>query len=266
MRKKITLLKNSDINGWDNNKNNPDFFVDKNRNNISTPILQEMGVDSYTIFSKYVTVEINDNIYNFFNNLFKELYSIIETFYHYDVYISPIKFQYNKIYMRLNNDYFTINDFNEINFCYFKLSAKYKKIQKNKDGANACINIDDIIITVHDNKIKIKVYYKMSFNYDVEKCIFTDCYFETEIYGDCDSHILNYTNNSNYLNTGILVINTAKLVTETFECAFNTHIENTISTAVKTTENVVADYVNSTCDKFNSPLMKKAVIAYINRL
>jgi len=33
MRKKITLLKNSDINGWDNNKNNPDFFVDKNRNN-----------------------------------------------------------------------------------------------------------------------------------------------------------------------------------------------------------------------------------------
>ena len=79
MRKKVTLLKNSDINGWDNNKNNPDFFVDKNRNNISTPILQETGVDSYTIFSKYVTVEINDNIYNFFNNLFKELYSIIET-------------------------------------------------------------------------------------------------------------------------------------------------------------------------------------------
>ena len=58
MRKKITLLKNSDINGWDNNRNNPDFFVDKNRNNISTPILQETGVDSYTIFSKYVTVEI----------------------------------------------------------------------------------------------------------------------------------------------------------------------------------------------------------------
>jgi hypothetical protein len=133
------------------------------------------------------------------------------------------------------------------------------------DNAKGIVNIDDVLIVVHNNKIKIQVYYKMHFDYDVEKCIFTDCFFEVEVYRSYAQLLIDYKKDKKGFIDTLCVVNTASLSTESFQCAFESHISEVILKAKARTEERIDKYVADTYSKLQTQLIKDKFKEYINK-
>ena len=175
-------------------------------------------------------------------------------------------YQYNPIVVMMDKDNFELNDFSNINVCYFKPSfIERRQITQTIDNAKGTVNIDNILIVVHNNKIKIQVYYKMHFDYDVEKCIFTDCFFEVEVYRSYAQLLIDYKKDKKGFIDTLCVVNTASLSTESFQCAFESHISEVILKAKARTEERIDKYVADTYSKLQTQLIKDKFKEYINK-
>ena len=253
MRKSIELLK---VNHTKN--------ISDPRNNLHFPVLNDNPLENYTLVQGRKIIEINDDLDDIFIQIIKLLYfNKLEP--NYDIYAQPMCYRYDFVNVQIADDKFKLNDFSDINICYFKLISIYTEITQTIDNAKATVNIDDVLIVVHNNKIKIQVYYKMHFHYDIEKCIFTDCFFEVEIYRSYHQLLIDYKKDKKGFIDTLYVVNTASLSTESFQCAFESHISEVILKAKARTEERIEKYVADTYSKLQTQLIKDKFKDYINK-
>ena len=233
-------------------------------NNLHFPVLNESPLENYTLVQATKFVEINDDLHALFGQIISSLY-LVETHDVFAIYVQLMCYQYDSINMQISLYKFKLNDFSDTNICYFKLLSAYKQITQTIDNAKGTVNIDNILIVVHNNKIKIQVYYKMYFDYDVEKCIFTDCFFEVEVYRSYVQLLIDYKKDKKGFIDTLCVVNTASLSTESFQCAFESHISEVILKAKARTEERIDKYVTDTYSKLQSQLIKDKFKDYINK-
>lgn len=233
-------------------------------NNLHFPVLNESPLENYTLVQAKKYVEINNDLYDIFAQIATSLY-LCKPEPGYIIYAQPMGYQYDSINMQISLYKFKLNDFSDTNICYFKLLSAYKQITQTIDNAKGTVNIDNILIVVHNNKIKIQVYYKMYFDYDVEKCIFTDCFFEVEVYRSYVQLLIDYKKDKKGFIDTLCVVNTASLSTESFQCAFESHISEVILKAKARTEERIDKYVTDTYSKLQSQLIKDKFKDYINK-
>ena len=233
-------------------------------NNLHFPVLNESPLENYTLVQAKKYVEINNDLYDIFAQIAASLY-LCKPEPGYIIYAQPMGYQYDSINMQISLYKFKLNDFSDTNICYFKLLSAYKQITQTIDNAKGTVNIDNILIVVHNNKIKIHVYYKMHFDYDVEKCIFTDCFFEVEVYRSYVQLLIDYKKDKKGFIDTLCVVNTASLSTESFQCAFESHISEVILKAKARTEERIDKYVTDTYSKFQFQSIKDKFKDYINK-
>ena len=238
--------------------------ISESSNNLHFPVLNESPLENYTLVQAKKFVEINDDLYDIFTQIATSLY-LCKPEPGYIIYAQPMGYQYDSINMLIRLDKFKLNDFSDTNICYFKLLSAYKQITQTIDNAKGTVNIDDVLIVVHNNKIKIQVYYKMYFDYDVEKCILTDCFFEVEIYRSYAQLLIDYKKDKKGFIDTLCVVNTASLSTESFQCAFESHISEVILKAKARTEERIDKYVADTYSKLQTQLIKDKFKEYINK-
>lgn len=232
--------------------------------NLHFPVLNDSPLENYTLVQATKFVEINDDLYDIFAQIATLLYfNKLEP--NYILYAQPVCYQYDSVNVQILGDKFKLSDFSDINICYFKLLTTYKQITQIIDNAKGIVNIDDVLIVVHNNKIKIHVYYKMHFDYDVEKCIFTDCFFEVEVYRSYAQLLIDYKKDKKGFIDTLCVVNTASLSTESFQCAFESHISGVILKAKARTEERIDKYVADTYSKLQTQLIKDKFKEYINK-
>ena len=233
--------------------------------NLHFPVLNDSPLENYTLVQATKFVEINDDLYALFGQIISSLY-MVERHNVSTIYVQLMCYQYNPIVVMMDKDNFELNDFSNINVCYFKPSfIERRQITQTIDNAKGTVNIDNILIVVHNNKIKIQVYYKMHFDYDVEKCIFTDCFFEVEVYRSYAQLLIDYKKDKKGFIDTLCVVNTASLSTESFQCAFESHISEVILKAKARTEERIDKYVADTYSKLQTQLIKDKFKEYINK-
>ena len=121
-------------------------------NNLHFPVLNESPLENYTLVQAKKYVEINNDLYDIFAQIATSLY-LCKPEPGYILYAQPMDYQYDSINMQISLDKFKLNDFSDTNICYFKLLSAYKQITQTINNAKGTVNIDNILIVVHNNKI-----------------------------------------------------------------------------------------------------------------
>jgi hypothetical protein len=160
-----------------------------------------------------------------------------------------------------------IDNFNDINICYFQVNntTNNTPIVVRHNDSTTTFKADNVVIIIHNDIIKIQIYYKMTFDYDVESSIITDCFFEVEVYRSYAQLLIDYKKDKKGFIDTLCVVNTASLSTESFQCAFESHISEVILKAKARTEERIDKYVADTYSKLQTQLIKDKFKEYINK-
>jgi hypothetical protein len=89
--------------------------------NLHFPVLNDSPLENYTLVQATKFIEINDDLHDIFTEIISSLY-LLEAQNVFTIYLQPMRYQYDPIVVMMNKDNFELNDFSNINVCYFKPS------------------------------------------------------------------------------------------------------------------------------------------------
>jgi GTPase SAR1 family protein len=179
------------------------------------------------------TIKLNRDIYKFILDIASKI-SYTNSVVNKDTVILKPKLQF------LNYSYYPvsinpgidiiIDNFNDINICYFQVNntTNNTPIVVRHNDSTTTFKADNVVIIIHNDIIKIQIYYKMTFDYDVESSIITDCFFETNLVGTFDSNYSTYVNN-NYVLQDIFVLDPVTSTVITLNKMYTNHQLNMIT-------------------------------------
>lgn len=214
------------------------------------------------------TIKLNRDIYKFILDIASKI-SYTKSVVNKDTVILKPKLQF------LNYSYYPvsinpgidiiIDNFNDINICYFQVNntTNNTPIVVRHNDSTTTFKADNVVIIIHNDIIKIQIYYKMTFDYDVESSIITDCFFETNLVGTFDSNYSTYVNN-NYVLQDIFVLDPVTSTVITLNKMYTNHQLNMITKFKNRVNKLIKMKAISIIDE-GSPLLRQEIVNYINK-
>ena len=203
-------------------------------------------------------VKINSSIYSFIR------YIIDNSGFGCAYYIDTVMFQPLEYTLNINCNFDReryIDNFDNMNICYF--TARYVKLftfnHTDELGTiTGDVNIENITVVIHNESIKIQVFYKMLVVFDEEKCLLNDSYFEANMIGSMESIYNKYVEDNNEID--IIVVDVLSGKTATFYELFNYHIQTKLKQVKIHTNQYAIKKANDIINNISSPLVKQKVI------
>lgn len=209
-------------------------------------------------------VKINSSIYSFIR------YIIDNSGFGCAYYIDTVMFQPLEYTLNINCNFDReryIDNFDDMNICYF--TARYVKLftfnHTDELGIiTGDVNIENITVVIHNESIKIQVFYKMLVVFDEEKCLLNDSYFEANMIGSMESIYNKYIEDNNEIDIIVVDVLTGK--TTTFYELFDYHIQAKLKQVKIHTNQYAIKKANDIINSISSPLVKQKVIDHMTNL